>query len=280
MKRILFILLLLSAFLCLACASAEEAPAEYHSGKYVYILLEDGTAEIVFLDENVTELVIPDTLDGYTVSSIGDDAFSYHDSLTAVTIPDSVTAIGDCAFSGCSSITEFVIPDTVVSIGANPFMDCHALTKISVSPDHPVLATIDGVLFHKEEKRLIAYPSTFTEEQYAVPQGIVSIGDYAFYDCQSLTAIQLPDSVASIGIGAFSGCDGLIEFSLPDGLLSIGDGAFYGCDSLSSLSLPDSLTTLGASPFGSCRLLTKLHVSPDHPVFAVIDGVLFKKKSS
>ena len=226
----LFIAILLAALCLLACAAADE-PTVYQRGNFKFILLEDGTAEITGYTGNSANLVVPDTLDGYKVTGIGDDAFYSCDSLTSITIPDSVT-----------------------QMGANPFRFCEKLTSIRVSPGHPTLATIDGVLFDKAEKKLICYPYEFTASSYAVPNGIRSIGKWAFCDCDSLTSI-----------------------TLPDGLTSIGEGAFSNCDSLTSITIPDSVTQMGANPFRSCKKLTSIRVSPSHPTLVTIDGVLFDK---
>ena len=89
-----------------------QEPARYTYGDYEYIVLEDGTAEIVRCSNAEGELAIPDTLDGRTVSSIGDSAFMYRGSLTRITIPDSVTSIGTDAFAECESLTITVSRDS------------------------------------------------------------------------------------------------------------------------------------------------------------------------
>ena len=140
------------------------------------------------------------------IYDIGDYAFEDCRALVSVTIPDSVDYIGDYAFYGCSNLSSISIPDSVTSIGVNPFTTCRNLTSIKVSPDHPTLAIIDGVLFDKTEKRLVCYPCAFTKSSYTIPQGISIIGDFAFYSCEFLTSISIPDSVTSIGNSAFSRC--------------------------------------------------------------------------
>ena len=237
MKR--FILLLLTLLLvCMAgCALAEE-PIEYTCGDYKYILLEDGTAEITTYSGKAEELVIPETLDKYTVTSIGDYAFYYCFSLTSVTIPDSVTSIGYYAFLNCTSLTSVTIPRSVTNIGANPFGNCKKLQKIKVSPDNHALATINGVLFDKLEKKLVCYPRVFTDTSYVIPQGIRSIGDYAFLNCTSLTSITIPDSVTSIGDFAFFDCTSLTSVTIPGSVTSIGNNAFYRCSPQLTLTVP------------------------------------------
>ena len=103
------------------------------------------------------------------------------------------------------------------------------------------------------------------------------IGEEAFYWCDFLTTITLPDALTSIGDNAFSGCFSLTTVTLPDSLPSIGNRAFGACDSLTAITLPDSLTSIGANPFRGCFSLAKIDVSPDHPVFTQIDGVLYEK---
>ena len=273
---------------------------EFTSGDYTYILLEDGTAEIIDYDGQAEVLEIPSKLDGYTVTSISDEMCYDRSGVCSITIPDSV-----------------------VSLGANPFMQCEELTNILVSPDHPVFETIDGVLFDKTEKKLICYPCSFTAESYDIPQGIraigaeafygcsalqcvtipdsvISIGDYAFSFCNFLSTITIPTSVSSIGEGTFSHCNSLEYVTIPagvsaigakafhycdylrgvtisDGVRHIGDSAFDLCNSLTTVTLPNSVISLGANPFQLCEELTSIQVSPDHPVFETIDGVLFDK---
>ena len=244
--------LLLCALLSLP-AIAEEGE-ELTCGDYTYVLLEDGGARITGYDGEDAELTVPDELDGHAVREIGDSAFFYCVALTTVTLPEGLTTIGDDAFFLCSSLTTITLPDSLTSIGTNPFSSCDSLEKIDVSPDHPVFEQIDGALYEKASKTLVCYPRGKEGDSFVVPDGILAIGDSAFYGCDALTTITLPDSLASIG-----------------------DEAFSYCGSLTTITLPDSLTSIGLNPFHSCDSLAKIDVSPDNPVFAQIDGVLYEK---
>ena len=113
------------------------------------------------------------------VTSIGDDAFSSCYRLLDITIPSSVVSIGDNAFAECDCLTAVTIPDSVTSIGVNPFRSCEKLKKIHVSPEHPFLETIGGVLFSKPDQQLISYPCGLGNTEYSIPQGTQTIGNDA-----------------------------------------------------------------------------------------------------
>ena len=133
MKKILTCILILFCGMMCASVAADEPEAEkYICGDYEYVLLGDGTAEISGYTGEESDVMIPESLDGYSVTSIGDYAFGFCRSLTAMTIPDSVTLIGNYAFANCPALTGFTIPNSVNYIGKNPFMGCSSLTNIQV----------------------------------------------------------------------------------------------------------------------------------------------------
>ena len=244
------------------------------SPEHPYFAVIDG---VLFRKADKALISYPAGIDSptYTIPqgiiAIENSAFYTCDSLTSITIPDSVTSIGDWAFYSCNSLTSITIPDSVMQIGLNPFVSCSALRSISVSPEQPYFAAIDGVLFRKADKILIAYPAGIKSSTYTIPQGITSIGDSAFSSCESLTSISIPDSVTSIGDGAFSSCESLTSISIPDSVTSIGDGVFSSCYSLTSISIPDSVTSLGDWAFNECEFLTNITI-PDS-VTSIGDGV-------
>ena len=240
MEKKWFVALLMVVVMMCACwtgAVADEERKTFTSGDYQYALLDDGTVEIAGYKGSADLLAIPAELDG-----------------------KAVTSIGDCAFYLCSSLTSVSIPDSVEQIGTNPFAACSALKTISVSPEHLYFATIDGVLFRKADKALISYPAGIKSSTYTIPQGIASIGDYAFDSCTSLTSVSIPDSVTSIGDCAFGSCTSLTSVSITDSVTSIGDYAFGSCTFLTSVSIPDSVTSIGDRAFSYCKSLTSVSI--------------------
>lgn len=273
MKKILALLTALSLLAFgMTCVAAEEKPEEFNSGDYTYVLLDDETVTITGYHGSDSMVTIPDQLEGKMVTGIGDKAFLRCKSMASVTIPDSVTSIGDYAFSWtsltsviipesvmsignyafslCSSLISVTIPDSVTSIGDNPFGGCEQLSEIVVSPDHPYLAVIDGVLISKPDMRLVCYPEAFTAESYEIPQGIKAISSYAFFRCSSLNTVTIPDGVTSIGDYAFSECKSMTSVTIPDSVTRIGLLTFDKCNNLTVTVSRDSFAKQYCEKYG------------------------------
>ena len=199
--------------------------------------------------DSLTSIHLPES-----VKSIGNYAFSYCESLTSIQLPESLTSIGNEAFSKCYSLTSIHLPKSVKSIGNNPFSRCKLL---SITCDSPYFWVVDGFLISKEGK-LIASLSDKTH--ITIPESVKSIGDRAFFLCESLNSIHLPESVKSIGDEAFLDCTFLTSIHLPESLTSIGNEAFSKCYSLTSIHLPESVKSIGDEAFLDCTSLTSIHL--------------------
>lgn len=196
------------------------------SDLYKYEIKGNGTIAITDFDWKVhgsKDVYVPQILDGYTVTEIGEGAFSdLNASFDApcgypvvVVLPDTVTVINDKAFF-CSNITGINISENVRKIGSGAFAGCINLSKFSVDPENSTYATIDEVLYDKKQRMLIAWPlSKKLDSNYlVVPNGIKQIDDYAFYSDGIVLAelrVQLPDTIEQIGSYAFYGFSGLIS---------------------------------------------------------------------
>ena len=275
--------LLLAALLLLFAALMLAALGET-SGDFEYRVNRDGTAEITGYSGNAAKLVIPNTLDGHSVTeigfyafkrlnsasvtfpdslrAIGIGAFNGCDNLTAVVLPEGITALGSAAFGFCDNLTSVSLPTSLTTIESNPFPCCQKLTDITVSPESASFVTVDGVLFSIPDVALVCYPNGRTQKTYAVPEGTRSIREDAFFYSVNLVSITVPDSVAVIERGAFSSCENLNSLSLPEGLEVIDEETFAWCDSLVSVSIPDSVTKIGENAFTGCYRLSSVNL-PD-----------------
>jgi len=186
----------------------------------------------------------------------------------SVTIPDSVdsmpvVAIGDNAFLS-NFVAAVNVPDSVTNIGKHAFESCHFLTNATLG------------------------------------DGVVQIGDNAFYDCFSLRSLTIPDSALSLGVAAcaycpklarvtlgnnlaslkdytFYRCASLTDLTVPNSVASIGRSAFQFCGALTNVMLGNSVTNVGDSAFFDCTSLTTINVDASNPVYSCVDGVLFNQ---
>ena len=156
-----------------------------------------------------------------------------------VTIPDGVTSIGYGAFYGYKSLTSVTIPGSVSEIRASAFAYCDGLASFSVAPDNHAYRVVSGLLLTRDGLMLISAPGNLTN--VTIPDGVTSIGDYAFSSCSGLASVTIPDGVTGIGDFAFSGCSGLTDVTIPDSVTTIGDYAFNGCSGLTNVTFPSSL---------------------------------------
>ena len=144
-------------------------------------------------------------------------------------------------------------PTTTPSVGTS------LVPSVSPTPsiDWETVFSVNGT--GKTITDLTAYGKTLSKiEIPAAINGtaVTSIGDYAFYNCDSLTEIVIPEGVTSIGDAAFDDCTSLTEIVIPESVTSIGSGAFSSCDSLTEIVIPNSITSIGGSAFYSCDSLT------------------------
>ncbi len=147
------------------------------------------------------------TITPNTVKTIGRSAFFYS-SLTNITIPNGVTSIEKNCFSNCRNLETVTISKTVTSIN-HPFAYNDMLQSITVATENPNYCSVDGVLFDKEQKKLLKYPENKTNTEYAIPNSVTSIEKSALSNSTNLTSITIPNSVKAINSWGVNGCKNL-----------------------------------------------------------------------
>jgi hypothetical protein len=260
----------------------ETDPTPDDDSDFSYVLLDDGTAEINSYTGSDTEVVIPSNINGYTVTSIGEDTFFRLESVTSITIPDtvtnlsaysfygsgikeitipnSVTSIDDLAFCECENLTKVTIPESVTDLDTYAFLDCPNLENISVDSNNPNYSSLDGSLYNKDQTLLIQYATGKEDDTFEIPNTVTSIDNCAISYCENLVTVVIPDSVTNISYGAFKESVSLTSVTIPDSVTTLGSCAFYGCTGLKEVSLPNSIDTLSSSVFALCSSLENIPV--------------------
>jgi len=176
---------------------------------YIYRNLSDGTVEIASYTGRRRYLTIPATLEGKTVSSIGEYAFSGNSRLRSVTFPDTLKNIGEGAFYDCVNIRAIEIPESVQTIGKQAFYGCVSLGQVG--------------LMRGGDLRVI--------------------GDQAFAMC-GITSIHLPKTVSELGSGVFYGSFGMTSITVEPGNASyqIKNNALYDAAGTMLIYYPAALS--------------------------------------
>ncbi len=254
------------------------------SAEYFEIKITDSTAKTATIKSVLTtapeDIVVPAEveIDGekYTVTSIGTSAFA-QSAAKSIYVPYTVTEIGEYAFSNCSNLKEIHIPTTVTEfkkgtfsssaidslnfipasvtkLGERCFEACKSLIKDIVMPD--TITTIGKYCFLDCNKM----------DEIKLSANLVEIADSAFSGCSYLGnatdyVLEIPDSVKSIGASAFKDCTRLGSIKLSANLETIGNKAFDGCKKFDKMEIPDTVKSIGNNAFDGCTRLAKIKLS-------------------
>ena len=178
------------------------------------------------------------------------------------TVKDGTRLIADYAFFGCESLTGVTLPDSVECIGEYAFDDT-PIYNDSANWENGVLY-IDNYLISAKHEVLKENTDEHevvseVEGDYTVKDGTKAIADNAFFTCELLTGITIPDSVINMGIGTF-GSSSLKTAEIGNGVTSIGTAAFSFCTKLTDVTIGSSITSIGQGAFTNCYLLTNITI--------------------
>ena len=231
------------------------------------------------LMKNLTSL----DLGGVVIDGIHSYALADMTKLQVIVLPNSITYIEDYAFDECRNLISITIGSNLESVKYRAFEALENLKEVHIFDIAAWCQINFGGDFYTN-------PLYYTDKLYlngelvtnlVIPNGVTSIGGYAFSGCDFLTSVTIPDSVTSIGYCAFLGCSGLpiedglryvgtylIEavdeslsmYTIKEGTKFIGSHAFSGRTNLESITIPDSVTSIGERAFSGCSNLTRIDI--------------------
>lgn len=177
------------------------------------------------------------------ITQTGTRAFQYLNSLTSITLPDSLQIIGANLAYGCKALAELIIPPNVTKIGGSALYGCTALTSL-VIPDS---VTSIGTYLCRGCTAL---------ENVVIGNGLVKVNSYAFYLCENLKSVTIGNAIKTIELYAFHTCTALSSVTMGNNVETINYRAFQGCAALTSIVIPATVTLMGDNVFYGCNALT------------------------
>ncbi|MDR2828145.1 MAG: leucine-rich repeat protein, partial [Acholeplasmatales bacterium] len=240
------------------------------------ILISEFTRENTF-----TSIVIPSSIDGYTVKSIMSLSSS---TLVNLVVPSSVTSISFGALQDCVNLKTISLPfvgdgktktNFGYIFGAWTYNDNYdytpALTSVAITGNASIikaysfyhLSTITSITFSSQISYIenSAFESCTSLEAFDFSLNLTTIGNRAFYQCESLTEADLSSNTINLGVSAFEYCSSLTSFIFPSGVTTVSDYLFKNCSSLNNVSLPSSITSVGISAFEGCSSFTSIVIT-------------------
>lgn len=248
---------------------------------------------------DLTDLVIPASVENREVVGIAAGAFSGNRDITSLVLPDTVREIESCAFSHCVNLGAVTFGSGLETIGERAFEYCTHLPEVNLPEG---LTAMGGYAFDSCERlERITLPSTLTEIpdgafhicwrliDVVIPEGVETIGSAAFYECEGMRSLTLPNSLRTIKSEAFAACVRLSSVVVPEGVRVIENQAFMSCTGMTSIHLPATLEKLGKEYPGDafersdvlgCNHLTSVSITAGGKYFSSKDGLLYNADGS
>lgn len=267
----------------------------YNSGVKTLTFAADSALTTIsahaFASTAIESVVLPDS-----VNYVDDNAFRDSVYLKSVTFGAAENLqVHSNAFYN-TGLTSLCLPANLSYVGEYAFIGLKDLTAYTVADENPRYKSINGVLYSKDGKKLIAYPAGKTGN-FTVPKevetigfgafenslieavsfedgiNLLTIGYRAFYKSEKLASVSIPESVVSIDFYAFAECRNLerVTFAENNKLTGIYEGAFLNCSSLTDIVIPDNIVEVSDFAFYGCRALTKLPFSETSEVKGIYD---------
>ncbi len=233
-----------------------------------------------------------------TVDNLSYGAFLQCTSLKNITFSKSLKKLDLAAFDRCSGLRLLYIPDTITEIAPPVMNECGEFREFIVSKDNKEFTSADGVLYSKDMKVLVRFPSAINGT-FTVGEGVEKVGAFAFSVC-NIEKVILPDSLRTVGEGAFYRCErlstveggrylervdseafaecySLTRCLLPDTVKELGEHVYIDCTFIKEIHLPSAAQYYEAGFTRHCRMLERITVGDDNPYYMVHEGAVYTK---
>lgn len=195
------------------------------------------------LAESLTTITLPNS-----VTRLGTRCLQNGGKLTEINLPSELTYVGELSFGWCKSLTAIELPESIDSLGSSAFEGCKLLAQVEIPSE---VSYIGKSLFQDcAALSKVTLPATMREISFSTFKG-----------CTSLEELDLPEMLSTIGVSAFEGCTSLSEIQLPPLMRTIEHDAFNGCVELKSVTIQSmALETIGDQAFMNCKALKKIMI--------------------
>jgi hypothetical protein len=244
-----------------------------------------------------TSIYVPEQIDGYKVTAIGESAFASSKTLKSIYLPDGLELIGEYAFASCRNLDNIRVPDSIKIVANNAlsgtddlnFKEYDAADYIG-NDENPYLVLVRGT---SEVEKIspttkVIYNGAFSRayeiEELTLPEGLTYIGGSAFYGCIELKKINIPSTLIGIGRKIFEFCDKLeytehengqylgndqnpymMLYKAPEGEIKINENtkiiysdAFAMNETVTTVEVPDNVICIADAAFISCSALVSV----------------------
>ena len=258
-KKTLTFALVLAALLCLLVLSAGAYDGTQYGSTGMYYKISNGEVTITDAKSDIKTADIPESIDGYPVTSIGNFAFNGCTGLTKINWnAENVKDFSDCngVFSNAGTSgngIDVVFSDNVKHIPSYLFFSFEykppKIKAITIGSNVTSIGScaLDGTAWYNSQP----YGDVYAGKVYYKYKGTMLAN----------TKVTIKDGTNGIAGFAFNDCTGLISVTIPDSVTSIGGYAFYDCTGLTSITIPDSVTSIGSDVFGLCSSLKGVYIS-------------------
>ncbi len=198
-------------------------------------------------------------------ATIGAKAFYDCRALTTVKFGEGLDAIGENAFLECGELTDVSLPASLKTVGNNAFYKCYKIAKVEIAS----VASFAQANYVSPQSNPAYYAKSLSQNgekitALEIPNGVSSVGQYAFYRNEVLTSVDFPATLKTIGYAAFADCTNLTDPEFPNAMETLEGSAFSGCTALRQLEIPASVESIEAFAFSGCSGLgeVKIYGSP------------------